>query len=446
MPARERRSMLTREELAHFAGVSVTRVADLLRRAKPKWRRFPSGHRVVVWQELERGLAPAVADRMLRRARADGIDLRELEATIAGHPRLLAEWHWKRNGQLVPWAVPKATVRRMWWKCPAGPDHEWQQSVAARQSKKGCPFCVGQRVSVTNSLATRTPALARQWHPTKNGKLTPSGVQWRSSRRVWWQCRAKARHEWQDRIGARNAPTRRPLCPFCSSRRLADDNCLARRAPAIARQWHPTKNGKLTPRDVVPGSSRIVWWKCTRGRDHEWRQSPNARTHGRGCPFCAGKKTSVTNSLAKRFPVLARDWHPTKNGKLTPHDIVPGSAKLVWWRCSKDAGHVWRASPFSRTHSSSASKLAACPFCRGRRVAPSNCLATVAPDVATEWHPTKNGKLTPKDVTSGLIRKVWWRCELGHSWRAPIRNRARRGSGCPKCDLLRRRGQLRDRA
>ncbi len=77
-----------------------------------------------------------------------------------------------------------------------------------------------------------------------------------------------------------------------------------------------------------------------------------------------------------------------------------------------------------------------------RLLAEWHCLATVSPHVAAQWHPTRNGKLTPEHVTSGLIRKVWWRCERGHSWRAPIRNRARRGGGCPKCNLMRRRGQL----
>ena len=42
-------------------------------------------------------------------------------------------------------------------------------------------------------------------------------------------------------------------------------------APRVAKEWHPTKNGKLTPRDVVFGSARVVWWKCPEGRDHEWR-------------------------------------------------------------------------------------------------------------------------------------------------------------------------------
>ena len=34
---------------------------------------------------------------------------------------------------------------------------------------------------------------------------------------------------------------------------------------------------------------------------------------------------------------------------------------------------------------------------------------TPYPHLVKEWHPTKNGDLTPKDVTYGSNKKVWWR-------------------------------------
>lgn len=50
------------------------------------------------------------------------------------------------------------------------------------------------------------------------------------------------------------------------------------------------------------------------------------------------------------------------------------------------------------------------------------------PSLAKEWHPTKNGFLTPLDVTYGSDKKVWWRCRRGHEWQARIgrRNRGER--------------------
>lgn len=61
-----------------------------------------------------------------------------------------------------------------------------------------------------------------------------------------------------------------------------------------------------------------------------------------------------------------------------------------------------------------------------------NDLATVNPDLASEWHPTKNGLLLPSQVGAGTKRKVWWKCHLGHEWEASVSSR-NKGSGCPYC-------------
>ena len=42
-----------------------------------------------------------------------------------------------------------------------------------------------------------------------------------------------------------------------------------------------------------------------------------------------------------------------------------------------------------------------------------------------EWHPTKNGDLTPDDFTHATRRKVWWLCSEGHSFETEVRNRTR---------------------
>lgn len=54
------------------------------------------------------------------------------------------------------------------------------------------------------------------------------------------------------------------------------------------------------------------------------------------------------------------------------------------------------------------------------------------PDIASEWHPTKNGSLTAADVTPMSGRKVWWLGKCGHEWQSTISHRTR-GNGCPYC-------------
>jgi hypothetical protein len=76
-----------------------------------------------------------------------------------------------------------------------------------------------------------------------------------------------------------------------------------------------------------------------------------------------------------------------------------------------------------------------CPFCSCRKVGLSNCLATKNPELAKEWHLTKNGNLTPWDVTPGCDKKVWWQCkECRHEWPTKIYYRSSKNStGCPEC-------------
>ena len=153
-------------------------------------------------------------------------------------------------------------------------------------------------------------------------------------------------------------------------------------------------NGYLMPYQVTPGSGKKVWWRCSRG--HEWEASPNNRTKGRGCPYCAGKKASKECNLAVKHPELTKEWHPTRNGDLTPDQVTPSSGKKVWWRCSQ--GHECEASPDGRAGGTG------CPDCynekRGEilRKAALQLVGSLAdrnPELAREWHPTKNGTLKP---------------------------------------------------
>ena len=42
------------------------------------------------------------------------------------------------------------------------------------------------------------------------------------------------------------------------------------------------------------------------------------------------------------------------------------------------------------------------------------------PDLAKQWHPTKNGTLTPADVTLHSGKKVWWMYDKGHEWQTTV--------------------------
>jgi len=50
-----------------------------------------------------------------------------------------------------------------------------------------------------------------------------------------------------------------------------------------------------------------------------------------------------------------------------------------------------------------------------------------------QWDKEKNGDLTVRDVSHGSHKKIWWQCEFGHSWQAPVFSRTGSKSGCPYC-------------
>jgi hypothetical protein len=344
-------------------------------------------------------------------------------ATI--RPDIAAEWHPTRNGHLSASVVGLGTRQKVWWKCPVAPDHEWEASIVNRTTpsvETGCAVCAGRVVVPSTSLEVQFPSVAAEWHPTKNGELTAATTTSFVTRKAWWRCSKD--HEWHAAISSRTKG--KTGCPKCAGKvSIPGETDLTSTHPEIASEWHPTKNRELTPASVKSRTNKPVWWQCSKG--HEWKVSPDNRTgQMSGCPFCAGQRAIVgVNDLATTHPDLASQWHPTKNGKRQPTDVMAGTSKKVWWKCSKD--HEWAAPPSSR------SQGIGCPICANKKVlAGYNDLQTTNPDLVSEWNYEKNGAKTPQHFTMWSGKKVWWRCEQDHEWMSTVANRSM-GQGCPSC-------------
>ena len=292
---------------------------------------------------------------------------------------------------------------------------------------KAYPVCVGRKVLVGfNDLASQYPNVISEWHPTKNGELTPEGIFATSYKKVWWRCQFG--HDWE--ISPSNRIVRASGCPICSNKQvLVGFNDLATTHSTLTAEWHPTKNGKLTPQALTAGSNKKVWWIDK--FSHEWFTSLSKRTwEGQNCPVCSNNKILVGfNDLATINPLLASEWHPTKNGTLTPNKVISANNSKYWWKCK--FGHEWESSPYARLKLGSG-----CLVCVNQQILVGfNDLATINPLLASEWHPTKNGTLTPQLFTSGSGIKIWWLGACGHEWKTTVASRSS-GSGCPKCTNL----------
>jgi len=381
------------------------------------------------------------------------------------HPEIAFEWCYAKNAGWGPEDFSRGSGVRAWWTCPKC-KRNYKTAISNRARNKrpsSCPFCANKKVCSDNALSVLFPQITAEWHPTKNQRLKVADVQFGSHIHAWWSCKICA-HAYKMQIAQRTKTGRG--CPACldeamresenysardeTGRVVLNENSkkenrlfydiwkrdyirLSTSHPHIAKQWHPTKNGPFKAPDFSAHSAVVAWWKCKKGKDHEWQTVIASRTDSleTGCPFCSNRLISATNSLAVNCPDLAKEWHPTRNGKLKPTDVVPGSGKRVWWQCQKDKRHQWQALVVSR----SKNNKTGCPDCGRKRISDVNRLSKCFPKIAVQLHPTKNGSLKASQITVASTRSVWWKCPKGpdHEWTSTTWNRTSKDAGCPAC-------------
>lgn len=204
-------------------------------------------------------------------------------------------------------------------------------------------------------------------------------------------------------------------------------NDLATLYPDIAAQWDKDKNGSLTPSDVKAGSSKTVFWKCSKG--HSSYRSVNDQVRRNGpCPFCQHKKLlKGFNDFGTLHPDLIPEWDEKNNGSLTPFDILEGTDKKISWICPK--GHHYVMSAWRRI----GKEHRGCPICAGKTVIPETSLAALYPDISALWDEDKNNSLTPFEISPGSnVKRFWKGAECHHSFlRSPKMMIA--SSQCPYC-------------
>ncbi len=484
---------------------------------------------------------------------------------LTENPDLMAEWDWEANKNLDPSKITMGSHKKVWWKCKRC-GYKWLQAVIERTRKikpAHCPCCTNRVVvKGINDFATFHPDDAKEWHPTKNGNLTPDMVTKQSDRLVWWLC-PKCGKDWQTKVRSKRG------CPHCLHKPTIGKDDLATLRPDIAKEWHPMKNGALRPEHVKLKSNKKVWWLCPNNHEYQARIGERTRAlEGTNCPICCkqnrtsfpeqavfyyvkklypdtinsykapflgnmeldiyipslkwaieydgaqwhkkdklkrerekyqrcvkngikllrireqmselgseiadeqlsiiqlngipnleetikylmkhlnfskktidinlkrdeikireGYQTKVKDSIAELYPELIKEWHPTKNGFLTPYDCKVGSVYKVWWKCPT-CGYEWQSSPQKRCE-----RGHGCLNCSKQApLVGVNDLETLYPEIAKEWHPTKNGNIKPTDIRPRSNRVYWWKCQkCGYEWQASGSNRIGHKSGCPAC-------------
>lgn len=190
---------------------------------------------------------------------------------------LCKEWNYNKNVKISPKQVSKGSNKKVWWICSKG--HEWEELVYIRINGSKCPIC--------SSLVNTNPQLYKQWNYDKNKNIEPYNIVAGSGKKVWWMC--EKGHEWKASVNSRN---RGSNCPYCSGKKVCNDNCLATLRPDLAKEWDQNKNG-ITPHEITIGSSKKFWWICSEC-NHSWESTVTNRFHGNGCPQCKESKGEKT--------------------------------------------------------------------------------------------------------------------------------------------------------
>lgn len=201
---------------------------------------------------------------------------------------------------------------------------------------------------------------------------------------------------------------------------------------------------------MKPSSADPAWWLCSRCQT-EWECSPRRKTQGVRCPSCkaADRKNraaaSATTSwagdddpsiprLAESHPLLAAEWHPTKNGGLTPSDVTAANPRKAWW-CNWHGNMrrwvQWKASiKYRAEHNTDFSTSNKPPY---KIVVGRNDLTTKHPLLAKGWHPDNSADIAK---ASGASRQdaVEWLCpSCGLSYSMRPWARTVNDGWCPSC-------------
>ncbi|WP_272026930.1 zinc-ribbon domain-containing protein [Kocuria rosea] len=199
--------------------------------------------------------------------------------------------------------------------------------------------------------------------------------------------------------------------------------------------WDHENNDEADFRTVTVRATRTFHWVCPEC-GHSFEANVNDMTRWLKCPRCAEVRHEQWSQQYEQWkttpvaavPELLAAWADEDD----PQEVMVAGHRLRRFRCP--AGHHPRVTPTTFLHSG-------CPSCRGAktRAAPDKkWLADTLPEIASQWHPTKNGNYTPHSVVWDSQRTVWWRADCcGNEWPETPRARDKYARWrCPECRTI----------
>jgi len=214
------------------------------------------------------------------------------------HPWITEEWDYDKNYPLRPENFTPQSNKRMDFICENG--HQISLKIQDRVESgenKMCPDCYLEE----NSVRSKFPKVAEEWHPDKNPDMTPEGTLSFSDKTVWWVC--PRGHDYERRIRERTQSglgCTENICEINNKVNSSTGNSLSEYFPELAKEWHPKKNGIKTPENTSYGERFLAWWICP--KKHVYSKPVRNRTiNKRGCTHEVCKRENYQNAWKRRL-------------------------------------------------------------------------------------------------------------------------------------------------
>lgn len=347
-------------------------------------------------------------------------------------PLLLKEWDYEAN-ELPPSEYTSGSNLSVNWICSKCGYH-FKAKIGNRTIlERGCPCCANKVVVPgINDLATTHPALAAEWHPTKNGEITPEKVTYGTGKKVWWLC--PEGHEYQATVLHRTSGTN---CPICNSGRQTS---FAEQAvffyvkkiyPDAISRYTATFLGKMELDIFIPSKKLAIEydgeaWHKNDKRDREERKYAICQENGI-------RLLRLMETPPEGILTTADDALSISDGPMYEMEHLQKVIRVLIDSLDPESNFWTRKKPIFHSSMDINLKRDELEIRKYMTALKSDSLEDLYPNLAEEWHPTKNGTLTPSKVKRGSDIKIWWICpDCGNEYQASPAHRTT-GTGCPQC-------------
>lgn len=352
-------------------------------------------------------------------------------------PQLLKEWDYERNEKGPSEYAPQSSAK-VWWICPKCGYH-YLSKISNKYHGRGCPCCRNLVVVPgINDLATTHPALAKEWHPTKNLPLTPEQVTYGRGNKVWWIC--PEGHEYRATILHRASGGTN--CPVCNSGRQTS---FAEQAVFYyVKKAYPDAINRYTEIFQKGMELDIYIPSLKLGIEYDgeaWHRDDKIEREIKKCNICHehGIKLIRLKENSVNQPDPNRNWHTADRILSIDGNMYepPQLSKLIYMLLYDIEVVVrpWAVHPLQFYHCPVDINIArdAVEIRSYMTSLKKGSFAELYPDLAKEWHPTLNGSLTPDKVKPHSGIPAWWICPAcGYEYKATVGHRVS-GTGCIKC-------------